>query len=33
LHAPNRHAVVALCAFDDVDIALDAVGLIRRELE
>jgi FAD/FMN-containing dehydrogenase len=33
LHAPNRFTVVALCAFDDVDAALDAVGTLRRELE
>jgi FAD/FMN-containing dehydrogenase len=33
LHAPNRFTVAALCAFDDVDAALDAVGLLRRELE
>jgi FAD/FMN-containing dehydrogenase len=33
LHAPTRHAVVALCAFDDVDAALDAVGTLRRELD
>ena len=33
LHAPTRHAVVALCAFDDVDTALDAVGTLRRELD
>ncbi len=33
LHAPTRHSVVALCAFDDVDAALDAVGTLRRELD
>jgi FAD/FMN-containing dehydrogenase len=33
LHAPNRFTVAALCAFDDVDSALDAVGTLRRELE
>src|SRR5262245_153929 len=33
LHAPNRFTVAALCAFDDVDAALDAVGMLRRELE
>jgi FAD/FMN-containing dehydrogenase len=33
LHAPNRSTVVALCAFDDVDAALDAVGALRRELD
>jgi len=33
LHAANHHAVVALCAFDDVDGALDAVGSIRRALD
>jgi len=33
LHAPNRFTVAALCAFDDVDAALDAVGSLRRELE
>ncbi len=33
LHAPTRYTVVALCAFDDVDAALDAVGTIRRELD
>jgi FAD/FMN-containing dehydrogenase len=33
LHAPTRHAVVALCAFDDVDTALVAVGTLRRELD
>jgi FAD/FMN-containing dehydrogenase len=32
LHAPTRCSVVALCAFDDVDTALDAVGTLRREL-
>ena len=32
LHPPNRYAVVALCAFDDVDAALDAVGTIRHDL-
>jgi FAD/FMN-containing dehydrogenase len=33
LHAPTRHSVVALCAFDSVDAALDAVGTLRRELD
>jgi FAD/FMN-containing dehydrogenase len=33
LHAPTRHSVVALCAFDTVDAALDAVGTLRRELD
>ncbi|MDQ1386185.1 MAG: hypothetical protein QOG65_3564 [Actinomycetota bacterium] len=33
LHAPTRHKVVALCAFGDVDTALDAVGTLRRELD
>ncbi|HEV7523387.1 MAG TPA: FAD-binding oxidoreductase [Acidimicrobiia bacterium] len=33
LHAPTRLAVTALCAFDDVDAALDAVGTLRRELD
>lgn len=33
LRAPNRFTVAALCAFDDVDAALDAVGMLRRELE
>jgi FAD/FMN-containing dehydrogenase len=33
LHAPTRCAVVALCAFDDVEAALDAVGTLRRELD
>ena len=33
LHAPTRDAVVALCAFDAVDTALDAVGTLRRELD
>lgn len=33
LHAPTRCRVVALCAFDDVDAALDAVGVLRRELD
>jgi FAD/FMN-containing dehydrogenase len=33
LHAPNRATVAALCAFDDVDAALDAVGTLRRELD
>jgi FAD/FMN-containing dehydrogenase len=33
LHAPNRFTVAALCAFDDIDAALDAVGMLRRELE
>ena len=33
LHAPTRHAVVALCAFDDIEAALDAVGTLRRELD
>ncbi len=32
LHAPTRCAVVALCAFDDIDAALDGVGTLRREL-
>jgi len=33
LHAPTRNKVVALCAFDDVDTALVAVGTLRRELD
>ncbi len=33
LHAPTRYSVLALCAFDDTDIALDAVGTLRRELD
>lgn len=33
LHAPTDHSVAALCAFDDVDVALDAVGALRRELD
>jgi FAD/FMN-containing dehydrogenase len=33
LHAPTAHSVVALCAFDDLDAALDAVGTLRRELD
>ena len=33
LHAPNRFSVAALCAFDDVDRALDAVGGLRRALD
>ena len=33
LRAPTRCAVVALCAFDGVDAALDAVGVLRRELD
>ena len=33
LHAPTRCVVVALCAFDDIDSALDAVGMLRRELD
>ncbi len=33
LRAQTRFAVVALCAFDDVDAALDAVGTLRRELD
>ncbi len=33
LHAPTRHSAVALCAFDDTDIAVDAVGTLRRELD
>ena len=33
LHAPTRCRVVALCAFDEVDAALDAVGVLRRELD
>jgi FAD/FMN-containing dehydrogenase len=33
LHAPTRHSVVALCAFDTLDAALDAVGTLRRELD
>jgi FAD/FMN-containing dehydrogenase len=33
LHAPNRFTVAALCAFDDLDAALDAVGMLRRELD
>jgi FAD/FMN-containing dehydrogenase len=33
LHAPTRSSVVALCAFDDVEAALDAVGTLRRELD
>jgi len=33
LHAPHRHTAAALCAFDDVDDALDAAGTLRRELE
>src|SRR5215831_9408868 len=33
LHAPNHFTVAALCAFDDIDAALDAVGTLRRELE
>jgi FAD/FMN-containing dehydrogenase len=33
LHAPTRSRVVALCAFDDVDAALDSVGVLRRELD
>jgi FAD/FMN-containing dehydrogenase len=33
LHAPTRCRVVALCAYDEVDAALDAVGVLRRELD
>src|SRR5882757_9728229 len=33
LHAATRSSVVALCAFADVDTALDAVGTLRRELD
>jgi FAD/FMN-containing dehydrogenase len=33
LHAPNRFTVAALCGFDDVDAALDAVGSLRRDLD
>jgi FAD/FMN-containing dehydrogenase len=33
LHAPTRNKVVALCAFDDVDTALVAVGTLRCELD
>jgi len=33
LHAPTRSSVVALCAFDDIETALDAVGTLRRELD
>jgi FAD/FMN-containing dehydrogenase len=33
LRAPTRCAVVALCAFDDIEAALDAVGTLRRELD
>jgi FAD/FMN-containing dehydrogenase len=33
LRARTRFAVVALCAFDDVDAALDGVGTLRRELD
>jgi FAD/FMN-containing dehydrogenase len=33
LHAPTRCSVVALCAFGDVETALDAVGTLRRELD
>jgi FAD/FMN-containing dehydrogenase len=33
LHAPTRATVAALCAFDTVDAALDAVGTLRRELD
>ena len=32
LHAATRCSVVALCAFDDIDTALDGVGTLRREL-
>jgi FAD/FMN-containing dehydrogenase len=33
LHPRPDHVVVALCAFDDTDAALDAVGVLRRELD
>jgi FAD/FMN-containing dehydrogenase len=33
LRPPTPNTVVALCAFDDVDVALDAVGTLRRELD
>ena len=33
LHPRPAHTVVALCAFDAVDEALDAVGVLRRDLD
>jgi FAD/FMN-containing dehydrogenase len=33
LHPRPDHVVVALCAFDDTDAAIDAVGVVRRELD